>query len=220
MVDLIKDNIIKKTPHAVIGKYNAFFLKNATGVIYVTNNSPQFISGQIRMRGRKNGRYPFGYKEMLDEIFGICNPLEEQIEVCSGWVKNAPNLMTVDINPERHPFHVGDGQSLPADWHDRFGRWYSDPPYNERNAKKMYGTQLPSWSKLLTEGARVTKPGRLLFLLMGDVNLQWHPKGTTRIGWLVLSIVPNQEARAIHIYLKNADAITGNSIQKEMPYHI
>ena len=84
----------------------------------------------------------------------------------------------------------------------------------------MYGTQLPSWSKLLTEGARVTKPGRLLFLLMGDVNLQWHPKGTTRIGWLVLSIVPNQEARAIHIYLKNADAITGNSIQKEMPYHI
>jgi len=40
------------------------------------------------------------------------------------------------------------------------------------------------------------------------------------IGWFVLSIIPNQEARAIHIYLKNADATTGSSIQKEIPYHI
>jgi DNA modification methylase len=141
---------------------------------------------------------------MLEEIFGTCNPLEEQIEVCSGWVKNAPNLMTVNINPERHPVHVGDGQSLPKEWDNRFDRWSADPPYNEQTAEKMYGTQLPSWSKLLTEGARVTKPGGLLFLLMGDVYL--HPKGTMKIGWLVLSIAPNQEARAIHIYLKNADA--------------
>jgi hypothetical protein len=79
---------------------------------------------------------------------------------------------------------------------------------------------LPSWSKLSTEGARVIKPGGLLFLLLEDVNLQWHPEGITRIRWFVLSIVPNQEAMAIHIYLKNVDAITGNSIQKEMPYRI
>ena len=195
-------------------------LENATGVIYVTNNSPQFISGQIRMRGRKNGRYPFGYKEMLEEIFGMCNPSREQIEVCSGWVRNVPNLMTVDINPERHAIHIGDGQSLPADWDNRFDMWYCDPPYNRRNAEKMYGTQLPSWSKLLAEGARVTKPGGLLFLLLGDVNLQWHPKGTTRIGWLILSIIPNQEARAIHIYLKNTDIITRSSVKKEAKYHI
>jgi hypothetical protein len=86
--------------------------------------------------------------------------------------------------------------------------------------QRKCGTQLPSWSKLLTEGARVTKPGGLLFFLLGDVNLQWHPEGTTRIGWIVLSIIPNQEARAIHIYLKNAEAITGSSVQKETPYHI
>jgi ribosomal protein L31 len=220
LVNLIKDNIIKKTPNTVTEKYNIFFLDNATGVIYVTKNSPQFISGQIRMRGRKNGQYPFGYKEMLEEIFGRCSSSGEQIEVCSGWIGGIPNLMTVDINPERHPVYIGDGQSLPPDWNNRFDRWHSDPPYNERNAKKMYGTQLPSWSKLLTEGARITKPGGLLFLLLGNVNMQWHPKGTTRIGWLVLSIIPNQEARAIHIYLKNADAITERSVQKETQYHI
>lgn len=128
--------------------------------------------------------------------------------------------MTVDINPDRDPIHIGDGQSLPVDWTNRFERWYCDPPYNKRTAEKMYGTQLPSWTKLLTEGARVTKPGGLLFLLLGEVNLQWHPQGTTRIGWLVLSIIPNQEARAIHVYLKNTDAITERLIQKETQYHI
>ena len=220
MLDLIKDNIVKKTPDAVTTKYSIFFLDNATGVVYVTSNSPQYISGQIRMLGRKDGQYPFGYKKMLEEIFGKCSSYEEEIEVCSGWVKNGPNLMTVDVNPDRNPVHVGDGQSLPVDWSNRFERWYCDPPYNKRTAEKMYGTQLPSWTKLLTEGARVTKPGGMLFLLLGDVNLQWHPQGTTRIGWLVLSIIPNQEARAIHIYLKNADAITERLIQKETQYHI
>jgi hypothetical protein len=66
----------------------------------------------------------------------------------------------------------------------------------------MYGTVLPSWSKLLAEGARVTKPGGLLFLLLGDMNMQWHPEELIRIGWITLTIVPNQESRAIHIYLK------------------
>ena len=172
------------------------------------------------MLGRKNGQYPVGYKKMLEEIFGMCSLDGEEIEVCSGWVNNRPNLMTVDINPDRHPVHVGDGQSLPNDWSNRFDRWYCDPPYNKRTAEKMYGILLPSWSKLLTEGARVTKPGGLLFLLLGDVNLQWHPEGTTRIGWFVLSIIPNQEARAIHIYLKNVDAITGSSVQMKTKYHI
>ncbi len=221
MVDLIKDNIIKKTPDVVKSKYpGGFFLDNATGVVFVSSNSPQYVSGQIRIRGRKNGQYPFGYKEILEEIFGKCSSCGEEIEVCSGWVKKKPNLMTVDINPDRDPIHIGDGQSLPVDWTNRFERWYCDPPYNKRTAEKMYGTQLPSWTKLLTEGARVTKPGGLLFLLLGDVNLQWHPQGTTRIGWLVLSIIPNQEARAIHVYLKNTDAITERLIQKETQYHI
>lgn len=197
-----------------------FVLNDATGTIFVSSDSPQYVSGQIRMLGRKNGQYPFRYKKMLEEIFGMVISSGEQIEVCSGWIRNKQNLVTVDINPERHPTHIGDGQFLPKEWDNRFDRWYSDPPYNEQTAEKMYGTHLPSWSKLLTEGAKVTKPGGLMFLLLGDVNLQWHPEGTTRIGWFVLSIIPNQEARAIHIYLKNADATTGSSIQKETPYHI
>ena len=172
------------------------------------------------MLGKGHGRYPWGYKEMLEEIFGRVRSSREQIEVCSGWIRNKPGLVTVDINPERHPTWVGDGQCLPKEWDNRFDRWSSDPPYNKRTAEKMYGTKLPKWNDLLKEGARVTKPGGLMFLLLGDKNLQWHPKGTTRIGWFLLSVIPLQESRAIHIYLKNDDAITGRSIQKETLYHI
>lgn len=71
-------------------------------------------------------------------------------------------------------------------------------------------------SKLLAEGTRVTKSGGLLFLLLGDVNMQWHHEELIRIGWIALSIVPIQESRAIHIYLKKADSVTENPIHKSI----
>jgi hypothetical protein len=171
-LDLIKDGIIKKKPDYADSKYSVFVLRNAIGTIFVTKDSPQFVSGQIRMLGRNNGQYPFRYKKMLDEIFGMVRPSREQIEVCSGWVRNRPGLVTVDINPARDPTWVGDGQFLPEEWENRFDRWGSDPPYNEKTAEKMYGTTLPSWSKLLTEGTRVTKPGGLMFLLLGGEKME------------------------------------------------
>ena len=30
----------------------------ATGVLYITKASPQFIGGHVRLRGRDNGKYP------------------------------------------------------------------------------------------------------------------------------------------------------------------
>jgi hypothetical protein len=166
------------------------------------------------MLGRKNGQYPFRYASLLEEVFGISPG--EAIEVCSGGVTSRLDLTTVDINPEMHPSHVGDGQFLPKEWENRFYRWYADPPYNVKTAKLMYGTTFPSWTKILAEGARVTKPGGLLFLLLGDANMQWHPEELIRIGWITLTIVPNQESRAIHIYYKKVDTTTENSGHKSI----
>jgi len=42
----------------------------ATGILYITENSPDFISGHLRLRGKHHGRYPFRYLEMIDNIFG------------------------------------------------------------------------------------------------------------------------------------------------------
>jgi hypothetical protein len=139
---------------------------------------------------------------LIEELFGSCYPSAEELEVCSGEVVAKSNLVTVDINPSKNPSYVLDGQDLPEEWKDRFDRWHCDPPYSEHAAKQMYGTGMPSVTKLLAEGTRVTKSGRLLFLLLGAKNMQWYPKSVTRIGWLGITVVPNQEIRALHCYLK------------------
>ncbi len=69
-------------------------------------------------------------------------------------------------------------------------------------AFRMYHTPLPITSKLLTAGARVVKPGSLMFLLLGPQNYQYCPKGIKRIGWICCTIVPNNELRALHIFYK------------------
>ena len=81
----------------------------ATGILYVTQNNPEFISGHIRMRGRNGGQYPFNYLEMTNTIFG---KEENTIEVCSGHVND--DCFKVDINPNTKPSLVSDGQYLLA----------------------------------------------------------------------------------------------------------
>src|SRR4051812_26753480 len=65
-------------------KYFIFLAGPAKGVLYITENSRDFISGQVPMRGRGEGRYPCKYLEMIDYIFG---KEENTIEVCSGSIK-------------------------------------------------------------------------------------------------------------------------------------
>jgi len=179
----------------------------ARGVLFITQNSPQFISGQIRVRGRSNGSYPYNYLEMIDTIFG---KEANTIEVCSGNIRNYANAnrcFAVDINPITEPDLVADGQTLHRISTNRFNRWRCDPPYNIDTAKRMYRTNLPTPIKLLLAGARVCKVGSLMFLLLGPQNYQWHPKGVKRIGWIAITVVPNNEVRALNIFYKYADAL-------------
>ena len=81
-----------------------------------------------------------------------------------------------------------------------------DPPYNPRTSRDTYGTELPSPLKLLKAGARVCKVGSLMFLLLGSQNYQICPAGIRRIGWIPISVVPNNEVRCLNIYLKYEDA--------------
>jgi hypothetical protein len=177
----------------------------ATGILYITENNPEFISGQIRVRGRDNGSYPFNYLEMIDAVFG---KEDNTIEVCGGMIKKYgyKSGYTVDINPETNPDLVDDGQTLSSISNRKFNRWRCDPPYNVKTAKEMYGTSLPSSIKLLQAGARVCSVGSLMFLLLGPQNYQWHPKGVKRIGWIAITVVPNNEVRALNIFYKYADS--------------
>ena len=187
-------------------KYFAVPADPATGLLYVTENNPGFISGHIRMRGRRNGQYPYHYLQMIDSIFG---KEEDTIEVCSGMVRknytlNGNHCVTVDINPKTNPDLVADGQALSSIANSTFNRWRCDPPYRMETAREMFGTDLPATIKLLNAGARVCKVGSLMFLLLGPKNYQMCPQGVKRIGWIGLTVVPNNEVRSLNIYYKYA----------------
>jgi len=182
----------------------------ATGILYITANSPDFISGHIRLRGKDEGRYPYNYLEMINNIFG---KEDNTIEVCSRSVKGTKEsssclsaCFTVDINSETKPDLVEDAQTLDSIPNNKFNRWRCDPPYNQDTAQRMYRTNLPATSELLKAGARVCKVGALLFLLLGSQNYQWCPPGVKRIGWIAITVVPNNELRALHIFYKYADS--------------
>ena len=65
-------------------KYFTIPASPTTGILCITENNPEFISGQIRVRGRDNGSYPFNYLEMIDAVFG---KEDNTIEVCSGMIR-------------------------------------------------------------------------------------------------------------------------------------
>jgi len=152
------------------------------------------------MRARDDGRYPYNYLDMIDHIFGSEN---NTIEVCSRSVEGrnessspyAP--FTVDINPSLKPDYVADAQKLDGISSGIFNRWRGDPPYNDKTAREMYGTELPSPIRLLEAGARVCKPGSLMFL-HGN-SYQPCPKGVKRIGCIDISMVSINEVRFLNI---------------------
>jgi hypothetical protein len=204
IIDLLKCNYELRSDT----NYLDVYAHPATGRLYVTPNSPHFISGHVRLRGKDGGRYPYNYLEMIDNIFGR---EDNTIEVCSGSVRGRVNgelfstCFTIDINPETEPDLVEDAQTLNSVPNNKFNRWRCDPPYNQNTAQKMYGTSLPVTGELLKAGARVCKVGALLFLLLGPQNHQWCPRGVKRIGWVAITIVPNNELRAMNIYYKYSD---------------
>ena len=180
-----------------IGDYTIMSAYPATGILYIINN---FLTGQVRMRGKGGGAYPANYLQMIENIFG---PEPNTIEVCSGTVSNK-NYFTVDINPDVKPSLVGDGQVLGIG-DNTFNRWRCDPPYNEKTARGMYNCELPSLSRLLQAGTRVVKPNSLMFLLCSQ-NYQICPSNVTRIGFIYISVVPNNETRILNIYVKKFES--------------
>jgi hypothetical protein len=176
----------------------------ANGNFTLNNN---FITGHLRMRGRERGQYPYKYLEFINRVFDAALP-SRTIEVCSNRIpglNKCGNCFTVDIKEEYNPDFVTDGgQTLEGIKDNYFDRWRCDPPYNGATAREMYGCELPSLYRLLEAGARVIKPGSLMFLLCSQ-NIQSGTIGKgniKRIGFIYISVVPNNETRILNIYVK------------------
>ncbi|MGI8720566.1 MAG: hypothetical protein ACR2KF_08600 [Nitrososphaeraceae archaeon] len=195
MTQKLNFEYIRAQSSFILNEYHIIPANPAVGILYVVNG---FLSGHVRLRAGTNGAYPYKYLEMIDTVFGKDN---NTIEVCSGSVGSINASFTVDINPTNNPDLVTDGQTLDGIKDNSFSRWRCDPPYNEKTAKEMYNCELPSLAKLLATGARVVKPGSLMFLLCSQ-NYQWCPTNVKRIGMIVMSIVPNNELRCLNIFMK------------------
>lgn len=193
-----------KCPTIRHDKYTIFTAEPATGVLYVNDASPHFIHGRMAVKGHKGGVYPDFYLDMIDRVFGAES---NTIEVCSRTVQvnDKRTAFTVDMNPDFHPSKVGDAQKLEGIDSNRFNRWRADPPYNTDTAKSMYNGKLPDFMQLLYAGLRVIKPNSLMFMLIGPQNYQASPlkaKGGIRVGLIYISVIPNNETRALNIYMK------------------
>ena len=46
-----------------------------------------------------------------------------------------------------------------------------------------------------------------MFLLLGPTNYQCHPAGVKRIGYVNITVVPNNENRALNIFYKYAGCL-------------
>lgn len=181
--------------YQTIDKYHIIVPSACVGVLYIING---FLSGHCRMRAKNNGSYPYGYLQMLDQIFGTS---DRTLEVCSGTVQRSSTVDTVDINPAKNPTYLDDGQTLASVPSNTYARVMLDPPYNIKAAKKMYKTTLPKTMQLLKAASRVVRSGCLIFLLNGT-NYQCHPPGTKRIAMVYISCVPSNETRVCNIYQK------------------
>src|SRR5215204_7662438 len=124
-----KFNILTITENSLgMSKYFIIPAYPARGILFVTHDNPGFISGHVRLRGKDQGRYPYNYLEMIDNIFG---KEENTIEVCSHSVRGrnwshrtkTSSCYTVDINPETRPDLVDDGQELRLVSNNRIESW-------------------------------------------------------------------------------------------------
>jgi hypothetical protein len=106
------------------------------------------------------GSFPYGFWPRAKQVL---KPWGSLLHWFSGLEQPEPGITTVDGNPEVTPSVVCLGTDLPfADNH--FDASFADPPYSPKDSER-YGLPYPSATKVITELARVTKPGGKIGLL-------------------------------------------------------
>lgn len=125
------------------------------------------------------GAYPPDY---LERVWALFPDLKGQpfLHLFSGSLTPHDGKFRIDIRHAMKPSVVGDARSLPFKT-AAFDLILADTPYSAAHAVR-YGTSMPDRRQVITEAARVTKPGG--FLVWLDTKLpmfrkdMWHWCGT------------------------------------------
>lgn len=124
-------------------------------------------------RPRKNkykGGFPLHFEKKLwielGEPKDVLHPFGGQAEIG----------FRIDIEPLAHPDIIGDAHNLYFIRDNAYDLVILDPPYNDEQAKKLYGTGKLKYGQYIKEAVRVCKPGG--FIAMYHWVMTPRPDGT------------------------------------------
>jgi len=140
------------------------------------------------------GQYPRGFiAAMLPWLRCARN---EVLHVCSGALLRGEGIR-VDIRPQARPDIIADGRKLPFA-NGTIAGAMCDPPYCEEYAESLYGVEYPRPAHLLTELARVVRPGgRIVFV---HYIVPQPVSGTSVVVIKAMSTGYNMPMRSVVVY--------------------
>jgi len=145
------------------------------------------------------GRYPKGLLSHVLKLRLLGNVgRADVLHICSGTL-GPEEKWTVDVREAARPLIVADGTELPFRA-DSFRAVMLDPPYSDAYARNLYGVENPRPSWLLTEAARVVRPGGRIGML--HVAIPFAPPDCYLVRVYPVSTGVGFRIRAFTIYEK------------------
>lgn len=126
-------------------------------------------------RPRRKDKYPGGFPLHFEKkLLELYNWPEKILHPFGGMAEYGDR---VDINPEVNPTWVGDAHNM--DWipNDAYDMVILDPPYDDKQSKKLYNTGKIKYKEYIREGVRVCKPGG--FIAVYHWVITPRPAGTS-----------------------------------------
>ena len=126
-------------------------------------------------RPRRKDKYPGGFPLHFEKkLLELYDWPEKVLHPFGGMAEYGDR---VDINPEVNPTWVGDAHNM--DWisDNTYDMVILDPPYNDEQSKKLYGTGKIKYKEYIREGVRVCKPGG--FIAVYHWVMTPRPAGTS-----------------------------------------
>lgn len=152
------------------------------------------------------GRYPKGFLAWALGALGLRGP--RVLHVCTGGMSREDALggTRVDIRREAAPDVLADGRRLPFP----DGAWDGvmlDPPYSVEYAETLYRCEYPRPSHLLSEAARVVRPGGVVAML--HYLIPFPPPGCAFVSVTGITQGLGYRIRAWCVYRKEQQGLFG-----------
>lgn len=145
-------------------------------------------------KSKYKGSFPLHFEKKLWKALGepkkVLHPFGGMAEIGD----------RVDVNEDVNPTWVGDAHNLDFIADNTYDLVILDPPYDNEQAKKLYGTKPLKYSKYISEAVRVCKPKG--YIAVYHWVMTPRPEGTKLIKRIVILTRVWHRPRVCMIYEK------------------